>query len=397
MSDESQPETRPEQEARPRLAYVEIGDWPGLGGTVGFDVSERVTVLVGKNGSGKSLVLDGLRSAAAGIRFGTSISRIPRYFQCGVQSTAPFHYQFEIKVEGIELVIDDENNDESTSERLTWNERCWRNDANLWALRNARLEIAQHPPIKFTNAEGLVANIDQDYAIGEELVPPEARDLAKIFEGVGLVDAGVPRSQLIRREILLKRTPKGWQAAGGATERTHLLAQRLLNVHTFNGGQFNEFVELMQQLGIVERVQIRTFDEFRPTANGDSYASIELDGVNLGFCSDGTQRMALIVAQLLNARTRCLLIEEPETAVHPSLLSRLLAIFDSYSHDKQIIIATHSPQIVDWCKPRDLRLVERIEGQTRVRKLDEGELGRVSNYLTHDGTLSDFIYRQSVE
>jgi predicted ATPase len=40
---------------------------------------------------------------------------------------------------------------------------------------------------------------------------------------------------------------------------------------------------------------------------------------------------------------KLLLIEEPETAVHPGLLSKLLAEIDAYSGDRPIVLSPQSP------------------------------------------------------
>ena len=45
---------------------------------------------------------------------------------------------------------------------------------------------------------------------------------------------------------------------------------------------------------------------------------------------------------LLFPELKLVLVEEPETAVHPGLLSRLLAEFDAYASDRQIVLSTQS-------------------------------------------------------
>ena len=405
MSSEPQAETGPEPEERPRLAWVEIGGWPGLGGNVGFDVGERVTVLVGKNGAGKSLIMEGLNAAAHRVIFGADFVPSPKSFRCRVMRAAQpsITYEFEVDED------DYNNNDELEivkipSRRLIWSERCRieGRQEDEWTVNNAQLTLHGRTPREFAPNEGLVVNALVEKRIISGM-PIEAKQLAEIFSKLGFVSAGIPRGSESRHEILLRRIGRGgrhrWEPVVNPENPTSVLALNIflmkLYWHSESTYVYDEFVELLQQLGVVREVTIHRYDE--QTQGNDSYAAVHFDGVNIGFCSDGTQRIAQIIAQLLSPRVRCLLIEEPETAVHPSLLARLLAILDSYSHDRQIIIATHSPQIVDWCPPQDLRLVERIEGQTHVRKLDERELGRVYNYLAHDGTLSDFVYGQSTE
>lgn len=405
MSSEPQSETGLEQEEGPRLASVEIGGWPGLGGNVGFDVGERVTVLVGKNGAGKSLIMEGLDAASESVLLGTETTPAPTSFHCVVTRPLSRTISYEYKVE-VEETPDDESEDtEPPAQRLLWTERCWLHGArkSLWTVGNAKLQLRGHAPQPFVSDQGLLSRAILSKPDIDDM-PSEATELAELFLGLRSVSAGIPREKKGRQEILLRRTilphKSGkrftvWKPMIDVADRMTELASSILKMKSSNDGRYDEFVEILQQLEVIRHVTIRQFKD--QTRKNVSYASIEFDGVNFGYCSDGTQRIAQIIAELLSRRIRCLLIEEPETAVHPSLLSRLLAILESYALDRQIIITTHSPQIVDWCKPKDLRLVERIEGQTRVRSLDEKELDRVYNYLVHDGTLSDFVYRYSSE
>src|SRR5262249_26307202 len=107
-------------------------------------------------------------------------------------------------------------------------------------------------------------------------------------------------------------------------------------------------------------------------------ASVIFDDVNIGLVSDGTLHVAEIIAHLIRPSVHLLLVEEPEAAVHPGLLEKLLAEIDAYSGDKQVILSTQSPQVVSWAKPADLRLVERHAGDTSVRSLRDEELVRLS-------------------
>ena len=117
--------------------------------------------------------------------------------------------------------------------------------------------------------------------------------------------------------------------------------------------------------------------------------------MNIGLLSDGTLRISEMLINLIRRAGSVVLIEEPETAVHPGLLSRLLDVVDSYSADRQVIISTHSPIVVDWCQPDELRLIERVDARTVSRSLSANEANRVAAYLADEGTLSDFIYSQA--
>ena len=126
-------------------------------------------------------------------------------------------------------------------------------------------------------------------------------------------------------------------------------------------------------------------------------ATVLVDGTNFGLLSDGTLRVIEILVWLILPEVNLLLIEEPETAVHPGLLSKLLAEIDAYSTDRQIVLTTQSPQVVSWADPRALRLVERHAGKTSVRSLREDEISRVAAYLNDEGTLGDFVYSGALD
>ncbi len=90
-----------EQAERPRFLAVDVGDWPGLEGSVRLEVDARTTVLVGKNGAGKSLVIEALCLASrlvVSLPVGDS-NPWPRFFRCNIHTPASdaFGYEYEIR------------------------------------------------------------------------------------------------------------------------------------------------------------------------------------------------------------------------------------------------------------------------------------------------------------
>jgi predicted ATPase len=86
--------------------------------------------------------------------------------------------------------------------------------------------------------------------------------------------------------------------------------------------------------------------------------------------SDGTANItALLVALLYNEMTHFICIEEPEKDIHPLILSKLIEVFRELSEDKQIMITTHSPDLVKSLHPDEVLFVDRNrEGHTRIIK-----------------------------
>ncbi len=135
--------------------------------------------------------------------------------------------------------------------------------------------------------------------------------------------------------------------------------------------------------------------DYRAEADGahERLATIEVDGINLGMLADGTLRVLETLVRLVDLRPRqTLLVEEPETGIHPGLLARLLNEFDSLTTSNQLVLSTHSPQVVSWASVDGLRLVDRGDGRTTVRALNRADKVELNAYLEEQGTLGDYFY-----
>lgn len=62
--------------------------------------------------------------------------------------------------------------------------------------------------------------------------------------------------------------------------------------------------------------------------------------------SDGTVEILSIIYALFFEQNRLIVIEEPERNIHPHLISNLMNLIQEASHKKQVIITTHSPEII---------------------------------------------------
>ena len=65
------------------------------------------------------------------------------------------------------------------------------------------------------------------------------------------------------------------------------------------------------------------------------------------FLSDGTANIiAIIIALYFETNNRIIILEEPERNVHPKLMSKILEMAEETSNNKQIIITTHTPELI---------------------------------------------------
>ncbi|HLY28403.1 MAG TPA: AAA family ATPase [Aggregatilineales bacterium] len=67
-------------------------------------------------------------------------------------------------------------------------------------------------------------------------------------------------------------------------------------------------------------------------------------------------------------------IEEPDTAIHPLLLQKFVGLLRNYvsreDTPRQFILTTHNPMFLNLFEPEEVRIVERQNGETTVSKVD---------------------------
>ena len=110
--------------------------------------------------------------------------------------------------------------------------------------------------------------------------------------------------------------------------------------------------------------------------------------------SDGTLRaFACIMAVFQTVKPygapSLVAIEEPETALHPAAMRALVAAFDEATALTQILITTHSPDLLDAeeVNPENVRVVQLINGKTVIGPVDEASVEIIQRNLSTLGRL----------
>ncbi len=111
--------------------------------------------------------------------------------------------------------------------------------------------------------------------------------------------------------------------------------------------------------------------------------------------SDGTLRVAGILTALLQEPPLTLIgIEEPELTVHPGALPLLYDYLKQASAHSQVLVTTHSPELLDLFDADDVRVVERADGVTTVSPLDKTQRDAVRQRLL---TLGDLVRMEGLK
>ncbi len=106
--------------------------------------------------------------------------------------------------------------------------------------------------------------------------------------------------------------------------------------------------------------------------------------------SEGTLRMlGLLLLPFQRQIPSLVILEEPETSVHAGSLGVILDLLQILAERTQLIVTTHSPELLDakWIEDRHLRLVTWEEGESRVRRLAEGSRKVLREHLAGAGDL----------
>ena len=106
--------------------------------------------------------------------------------------------------------------------------------------------------------------------------------------------------------------------------------------------------------------------------------------------SDGTLRvLGLLTAIFQRPAPSLLVIEEPEATMHPGALGSILDVLRHAARFMQVVVTTHSPEILDakWIEDRHLRIVSWNKGATRINPVSDAARTALSEHLMGAGEL----------
>ena len=106
--------------------------------------------------------------------------------------------------------------------------------------------------------------------------------------------------------------------------------------------------------------------------------------------SDGTLRvLGLVTAVFQRPAPSLAVIEEPEASMHPGALGAILDVLRLASRSMQVVVTTHSPDILDakWIEDRHLRILSWEYGSTRIGRVSQAARMALAEHLMGAGEL----------
>jgi predicted ATPase len=142
-----------------------------------------------------------------------------------------------------------------------------------------------------------------------------------------------------------------------------------------------------------ERIEYGDFETVQfsiKDAAGDSTRRFDASSM-----SDGTLRIlaalmaAFQIVELPDGYPGFIAIEEPETSLHPAAMRALVDALNEATARTQILLTTHSADLLDnpTIHPKNIRVVEMIDGQTVIGPVDEASVEIVRRNLDTLGGL----------
>ena len=353
-----------------------------------------LTVLVGRNGTGKSTFLDVLRFVRDALRLGldTAISRRDGIGAIRRWSPRGRTYDLEISLE-IEEVNgaarysfllgtgqDEKRRVKHEDLQVTPNSKTGSDlDAVQFEIRGGEWIM---PPSDFLTSRERAATIP---IAQDALMLPT---LSNFFPSLDVIRRNITASNYYSIFPNTLRIPQKQMSESVLSEDGQNLATTLRNIKKH--GQFHP--DLVSALGrVVEGVHdVRVVGaggylvtELKHEAQDDRSPWFPLAQE-----SDGTLRVLALLAALYQEPAHSLVaIEEPELSIHPGALTTLCEVIEEAATRTQVLITTQSPDLISHFGVDQLRIVERIDGQTRIGPIDEVQRAAINDQLFSAGDL----------
>lgn len=364
------------------LTHVRASNFKSLGESVELPLT-RFVALVGINGAGKSNVVDVPRFVAHALRDGLDAAVASRGNMRGVgrwSGGRPYDVTIRIAAERgderghFELRLGSQDGGESY--KVLREEAEWRDSSGAVATY-----VVDHG--KWQGPAGLAPKLDPQ-GLALPLVAADRRfttlhDELRSVAIYSLFPAVLQAPQSFDSSSPMLEHGENW-----ATTLRSVIKDKALHAELR--------VALAAIVGDIEDVRVSSVGNFLSPqfrhAKPPEVTSKKLKWFDAAQESDGTLRTAGILTALLQHPAPGLLgIEEPELTVHPGALSVIHDYLLEAATRSQVVVTTHSPDLLDLMPAESIHVVARSGGVTTVRPMSPDQQQIVRDHLARPGEL----------
>lgn len=389
-----------------RIKTVKLNNYVCFYNTPEFELGPGINFVVGKNNSGKTALLDAISHKGKGESH-RSVQTMPERDPV-VDPTNTTHYEFEYEFNREELLriliklSQSENRDnqyfipvpKSNHARLNeqeekmkfvsafladgFNLRCIfkANEVDVHKTKVKRFDAISVPEGRAdVTMQGFSTFNDKTYTPFEELI---SYDLATSRWHWQLISNHI-------QENIYKFDAERSVNQHGAEDNLNLesnasnLAQVMDTASRKKSHKYDTLIDLVKHMipDIREVVVDRVNATPQPSIINLGYypRSMEREDLRIPLteCGTGlTQVLAMLYVVVVSDNPRIVIIDEPNSFLHPGAVRKLLEIFQKHDHH-QYVIATHSPAAIAAVQEKTILHVERKGMRSRVRALNAND------------------------
>jgi hypothetical protein len=194
-----------------------------------------------------------------------------------------------------------------------------------------------------------------------------------------------------------RRVPRS-AAPVGTSIRLHANAENLAEVLSAfqpNRTLYGEYIELVRRvMPTVKYVSVYPAQnntvEIRLWPVEESTKRDDLT-VPLANCGTGVGQLLALLYVVSRTRASVIIIDEPNSFLHPGAARALIAILREY-REHQFIISTHFPEVFSASEPQKIILLKYIDEQTVLNEIDSDDINGARYVLDEIGAkLSDVL------
>lgn len=389
----------------PRLTYLRIKNYRALRDVELHDLTP-LTVFIGPNGSGKSTILDALAFLAEAVSGNLQQAWQDRNRFAGMQtrgseetiqltiraqwlpSEPDMTYHVELDEKDGKLMLLDEWVKSGTDDRKIFKASHIAPKARRWSEITSEVYKSEHP-----------IEVDGKY-------PEYGRMLVETSTSLMLGFAFIFNQQLSRQLSPLRALIESYRyihltddhlkgySDAGPREKLSANGDNLPNVlyylHTKHPEALARVTEKLRSWvpGLADIVTEITSDERLLLRFKDAYFEKPLPAQ---YMSEGTMRLAALLTLLYEPNAIGLLgLEEPENELHPRLLPRLAEELIKATETRQLLVASHSPFLLDALEPEQVWILDRgADGYTQATRT--ADIPQVKE-LVEDGSPLGYLW-----
>ncbi|MBI5695138.1 MAG: ATP-binding protein [Nitrospirae bacterium] len=163
---------------------------------------------------------------------------------------------------------------------------------------------------------------------------------------------------------------------------------KLYDLNRYYPNTFNEIVSILNDIYVIDSIDFISLKD-------NSYIlpifKLNKQGRQFHELSEGTKRVISILLNMFYDKSSLMLIEEPESSIHHGLLVKLVDILRAYSDEHQVIFSTHSDQVLNELKPKEIIFVKMEKNKTVAKNPPPKQIKEIKYYLDNIGPLGEYI------